>query len=105
MFQTIYPGAYEGRALHIHVRVRTLAEGETIFTFTSQVFFPEETNAQVLATNPYNERPEADTTNPTDSIFLPELIAKTEGSAEQGLTASFRMRLSGLPEARGEPTA
>jgi protocatechuate 3,4-dioxygenase beta subunit len=105
VFQTIYPGAYEGRTLHIHVRVRTFAEDETTFTFTSQVFFPEVTNAQVLATSPYNERPEVDTTNATDSIFLPELIAKTEGSAEQGLTATFRIRLSGLAEARGEPTA
>ena len=105
VFETIYPGAYEGRTLHIHVRVRTFAEDETTFTFTSQVFFPEGTNDRVLATSPYNERPEVDTTNATDSIFLPELIAKVDGDAEQGFTATFRMRLSGLPEARGDPMA
>jgi protocatechuate 3,4-dioxygenase beta subunit len=104
-FRTIYPGWYEGRTLHIHVRVRTFSKDETTFTFTTQVFFAEETNAAVLATSPYNQRPEPDTTNATDSIFLPELIAKTDGDLERGLAAAFRMRLAGLPpaEARGEP--
>ena len=104
-FRTIYPGWYEGRALHIHVRVRTFAADETTFTFTTQVFFAEETNSAVLATSPYNERPGPDTTNATDSIFLPELIAKTEGDPDKGLAAAFRMRLSDLPapEARSGP--
>ena len=96
-FQTIYPGWYEGRTLHIHVRVRTFTKDETTFTFTTQIFFAEEINAAVLATSPYNQRPERDTANATDSIFLPELIAKTNGDLEQGLSATFGMRLSGLP--------
>ena len=104
-FRTIYPGWYEGRALHIHVRVRTFAADETTFTFTTQVFFAEETNSAVLATRPYNERPGPDTTNATDSIFLPELIAEAKGKPDKGLTAAFRMRLSDLPapEARSAP--
>ena len=104
-FQTIYPGWYEGRTPHIHVRVRTFAEDETTFTFTTQIFFAEEINAAVLATSPYDERPERDTTNAGDSIFVSELIAKTTGDMEQGLAAAFGMRLSGLPPhgARAEP--
>jgi protocatechuate 3,4-dioxygenase beta subunit len=104
-FRTIYPGWYEGRTPHIHVRLRTFAEDETAFTFTTQIFFAEEINAAVLSTSPYNQRPDRDTTNATDSIFLPELIAKTDGDPEQGLSAAFGMRLSGLPplEARDEP--
>lgn len=106
-FQTIYPGWYEGRTLHIHVRVRTFAANEATFTFTTQVFFAEETNAAVLSTSPYNQRPERDTINATDSIFLPELIAKTDGDPERGLSAAFGIRLSDLPpfEARGEPVS
>jgi protocatechuate 3,4-dioxygenase beta subunit len=106
-FQTIYPGWYEGRTLHIHVRVRTFAEDETTFIFTTQIFFDEEINAAVLATSPYNQRPERDTTNATDSIFLPELIAKTDGKPERGLSSAFDMGLRDLPplKARGEPTS
>ena len=106
VFQTIYPGWYEGRTLHIHVRVRTFAKDETTSTFTTQIFFAEEINAAVLATSPYDERPERDTTNASDTIFVPELIAKTVDDPEQGLSTAFGMRLSGLPrlEARGEPS-
>ncbi len=105
VFQTIYPGWYEGRTPHIHVRVRTFAKDETTFIFTTQIFFAEEINAAVLATSPYDERPERDRTNASDSIFVPALIAKTTGDPNDGLSATFGMRLSGLPplEARGEP--
>ena len=104
-FKTIYPGWYEGRTPHIHVRVRTFANDETAFTFTTQIFFAEEVNAAVLATSPYDERPERGTINASDSIFASELIADTMGDAEQGLSAAFRMRLSGLPPlgARAKP--
>ena len=96
-FRTIYPGWYEGRALHVHVRVRTFAANEMTFTFTTQVFFAEETNAAVLGTYPYNQRSDPDTTNATDSIFVPELIATTQGDPEYGFAAAFGIRLSGLP--------
>jgi hypothetical protein len=80
------------------------AKDETIFTFTTQIFFAEETNTAVLATSPYNQRPERATTNATDSIFLSELIAKTDGEPERGLSAAFGIRLREPPplEARGE---
>lgn len=96
-FRTIYPGWYEGRTLHIHVRIRTFADNEMTFTFTTQIFFAEETNAAVLVTDPYNQRSDRDTTNATDTIFVPELIAATEGSPEYGFTAAFGIRLSDLP--------
>ena len=96
-FRTIYPGWYEGRTPHIHVRARTFAANETTFTFTTQIFFAEETNSAVLSTYPYNQRSDRDTTNATDSIFVPELIAPTEGDPANGLAAAFGMRLSDLP--------
>jgi protocatechuate 3,4-dioxygenase beta subunit len=104
-FRTIYPGWYEGRTPHIHIRLRSFAKDETVFTFTTQIFFAEEVNSVVLATSPYNERPERDTTNATDSIFRPELIAKTDGDPGRALSAAFGIRLNGLPafEARSQP--
>lgn len=39
-FTTIYPGWYQGRAVHIHFKIRTAATGGTA-DFTSQLFFPE----------------------------------------------------------------
>ena len=102
-FETIYPSWYEGRTLHIHVRVRVFAEQEATFTFTTQMFFDEALNDAVLSCGPYDERPDRDTTNADDSIFLPELIAETDGDASRGYMAAFGIRLRDLPppEARG----
>ena len=36
---------------------------------TTQLYFPDELNAEVLATWPYAERGPQDTTNATDTIF------------------------------------
>lgn len=62
-FRTVYPGWYPGRTLHIHVRAH--ADGRT---FTSQLYFPETINKQVLLRRPYAARPGRDTTNDTDTI-------------------------------------
>jgi protocatechuate 3,4-dioxygenase beta subunit len=63
-FNTIYPGWYPGRTVHIHVMVQ--ADGAVL---TSQLYFPDEVNDDVLARVPYGERPGRDTTNETDEIF------------------------------------
>lgn len=63
-FATIYPGWYPGRTLHIHLMVH--AGGRV---YTSQLYFPDPISDQVLATQPYAERPGRDTTNDTDEIF------------------------------------
>jgi protocatechuate 3,4-dioxygenase beta subunit len=97
-FETIYPGWYPERTLHVHVRVRAVSAGEVTYTFTTQTFFEEELNAAVLAETPYNERPDRDTTNAEDGIFLPELIAATDGTPATGVSADFRICLSGLPK-------
>ncbi len=41
-FTTIYPGWYQGRAVHIHFKIRTDPEAEAGFEFTSQLFFDDE---------------------------------------------------------------
>lgn len=40
-FTTIYPGWYEGRAVHIHFKIRTDPGDDTGFDFTSQVYFDD----------------------------------------------------------------
>lgn len=63
-FATIYPGWYPGRTVHIHLMVHT--DGRTL---TTQLYFPEQTNDEVLTQPPYATRPGRDTTNATDEIF------------------------------------
>lgn len=47
-FVTIYPGWYQGRAVHIHFKIRSGGR-----EFTSQLFFDEAINDTVLAQSPY----------------------------------------------------
>ena len=63
-FQTIYPGWYEGRAVHIHVRARLL--GATVLT--SQLYFDEDYTLGVYATGPYAEFGPPDTTWDSDLL-------------------------------------
>jgi protocatechuate 3,4-dioxygenase beta subunit len=63
-FRTVYPGWYGGRTVHIHVIVDV--DGRRL---TTQLFFPDELNAELLARPPYGQRPGRDTTNATDEIF------------------------------------
>jgi len=63
-FDTIYPGWYPGRTVHIHLMVHLAAS-----TLTSQLYFPDDLNDSVLARAPYAQRPGPDTRNATDEIF------------------------------------
>ena len=63
-FNTIYPGWYPGRTVHVHLMVRLPAT-----TLTSQLYFPDDVSDQVLVAPPYGQRPVRDTTNETDEIF------------------------------------
>lgn len=65
-FQTVYPGWYRGRAVHIHVEVHI--SGNVVHT--GQLFFPAAVTDSVYEHAPYKThgtRP--DTTNAADSIF------------------------------------
>ena len=57
-FQTIGPGWYSGRAIHIHVRVRELhSSGAAIAGYTTQLSFSDNDNDRVLAgAAPYRSR-------------------------------------------------
>lgn len=64
-FQTIWPGWYSGRTVHVHMSAH-LGQGRTV---TTQLYFPDELNDEVLATGPYADRGPRDTTNATDTIY------------------------------------
>jgi protocatechuate 3,4-dioxygenase beta subunit len=52
-FTTIYPGAYPGRAVHVHFKVRAAAGSGRAHEFTSQLFFDDALTDQVYARPPY----------------------------------------------------
>jgi len=85
-FQTIYPGWYRGRTIHIHFKVRTTPDSASGYEFTSQMFFDESITDAVLARAPYNQKGSPDTRNARDNIFNPDLIVPltTEGDGYSG---------------------
>lgn len=74
-FLTIYPGCYQGRTIHIHMKVsedgeagKTYDGGHT--SHTGQLFFDDAISDQVFLLEPYARRPDEDrTTNSEDNIL------------------------------------
>lgn len=64
-FDTIYPGWYNGRAVHIHVKVHV--SGQVIHT--GQLFFDDALSDAVFTRKPYSARPPRDVRNRNDAIF------------------------------------
>ena len=65
-FMTIYPGWYQGRAVHIHFKIRPTSSSE----FTSQLFFDDALSTQVFAQAPYSQKgTQGITRNSSDGIF------------------------------------
>lgn len=68
-FLTIYPGWYQGRAVHIHVKVRTFDGPSESYEFTSQFFMDEAFTDEVYKLAPYSTRGSRDTRNSNDGIY------------------------------------
>ena len=68
-FATVYPGWYQGRAVHVHFKLRLFAGAATTYEFTSQFFFDEALTDAVFARAPYAARAARDTRNATDGIY------------------------------------
>jgi protocatechuate 3,4-dioxygenase beta subunit len=66
IFTTIYPGWYQGRAVHIHVKV--FVGGSVVHT--GQLFFPDAFSRQVYKAAPYAARGSQDMPNTSDSIYV-----------------------------------
>lgn len=69
-FETIYPGWYRGRTVHIHVKVHLNHDSVAHVVHTGQLYFSDSLTAQVYRAQPYRARAAArDTFNNTDGIF------------------------------------
>ena len=66
VFQTVYPGWYQGRAVHIHVKVHL---GGSV-VHTGQFFFPDATTDLVYRSAPYAARGTRDKRNADDAIYV-----------------------------------
>lgn len=89
-FQTIYPGWYPGRAVHIHFKVRSKNKGGH-HAFTSQLYFDDAVTAKVHAQAPYAAHRGAATPNERDGLFRRggrELMLQPK-AAGQAYMASF----------------
>jgi len=64
-FRSVYPGWYQSRTVHIHVKV---ALGGSV-VHTGQLYFPDTLTDAVYKRAPYSTRPNRDTRNATDSVY------------------------------------
>jgi protocatechuate 3,4-dioxygenase beta subunit len=91
-FDTIYPGWYPGRATHIHLKVH-LDENTVL---TSQMYFPEQVTRTVYAQEPYNSRPNPDTTNARDFLMgNSEAVLVSLSKEGQGYTGRLTIGVAG----------
>jgi protocatechuate 3,4-dioxygenase beta subunit len=65
VFRTVYPGWYQGRTVHIHVKVHV--GGNVVHT--GQLFFSDTFTDTVYRRSPYNRRPNRDVRNAQDMIY------------------------------------
>jgi len=99
VFQTIYPGWYSGRTVHIHFKILLFTGSETTYEFTSQLFCDDTFTDQVYTQAPYNTKGNRNTRNSQDGIFNgggSQLILDVSQTAH-GYDAAFSIGLDGLP--------
>jgi protocatechuate 3,4-dioxygenase beta subunit len=104
-FTTIYPGWYQGRAVHVHFKIRTDPGAASGQEFTSQLYFDEAMNDRILAQAPYASKGKGRTLNASDGIFKnggAQLVLALEPSGG-GYAGTFNVAMHpGLkPEGRG----
>ena len=68
-FTTIYPGWYQGRAVHIHFKVHSASSSSSAYEFTSQLFFDDALTDQVHAQQPYAAKGRRTLRNSGDGIY------------------------------------
>jgi protocatechuate 3,4-dioxygenase beta subunit len=64
-FRSVYPGWYQGRTVHIHVKVHLAGS----VVHTGQLYFPDSVTDRVFRRKPYSRRPRRSTRNANDFVF------------------------------------
>ncbi|HEX9952880.1 MAG TPA: hypothetical protein VGB53_13990 [Rubricoccaceae bacterium] len=96
-FTTVYPGWYQGRAVHIHFKIRSAASASQTYEFTSQLFFDDNVSrALFTSTAPYSQKGAQTTLNSGDGIYRQGgtglLLAPTRTA--DGYAATFDIALT-----------
>jgi protocatechuate 3,4-dioxygenase beta subunit len=68
-FQTVYPGWYRGRAVHVHFKIRYPAAAGRAREFTSQIYFEDAVSDAIFTLPPYAARGKRDTRNADDGLY------------------------------------
>lgn len=98
-FTTIYPGWYQGRTIHIHLKVRTFDGDTTTYNFNTQLFFSESITSQVLSNvAAYSRSGTRQVTNSNDGIFDSDMVVPLTGSYSDGYAGAVDIGLSDLPD-------
>lgn len=98
-FVTIFPGWYQGRTTHIHLRLRSTYDStSTGETNTTQLFFPQDTVNTVNTTiTPYSAEGANPTTNATDHVYSGEVeganVLTLSGDTTNGFTSTIKLNL------------
>ena len=86
-FTTIYPGWYQGRTVHIHIKIRTYSpDNRKTYEFTSQIYFDDAVTDAAFKVAPYNTRGARDTRNNNDSVYTG---GSTDGSVKSNSGAQM----------------
>ena len=95
VFQTIYPGWYGGRTVHIHFKVRTPGAAMRAGEFTSQIYFDDDVTDRVFALPPYASRGRRSIRNSGDGIFRRggDQLLVVPQAAGHGYEATFSLGL------------
>lgn len=110
-FTTVYPGWYQGRAVHIHFKIRTPSQAaladktaET-YEFTSQLFFDDALTDQVHSRPPYSAKGQRDLRNERDGIYREagKVMVLDVARASTGYAATFGVGLDLSNAAVGRP--
>ena len=64
-FRSVYPGWYQGRTVHVHVKVHVAGN----VVHTGQLYFPDRVTDRVFRRRPYSRRPHRTTRNANDFVF------------------------------------
>jgi len=100
-FTTIYPGWYQGRAVHLHFKIRTpaaaaqTADAARAYEFTSQLFFDDALSDRVFARPPYAAKGQRALRNADDGIYREagSQLVLAAAPAGSGYAASFDVGL------------